>query len=172
MATYPAELAREHRLADGRCVLIRPVRAEDEPAEHRFFDALSSESRRTRFMKYVRSVNDQIVHSFTHIDYANHMAFVCEADGEVIGEARYIVEGEACEFSIVVADRWHHAGVGALLMEALLSHARGHGIKTMEGLVLRENRTMLGFMRTLGFEVEAIDEDARLVRVTKKLAQV
>jgi acetyltransferase len=172
MATYPAELAREHRLVDGRSVLIRPVRADDEPAEQRFFGALSSESRRKRFLKYVRAVSDQLTYSFTHIDYENHMAFVCESGGELVGEARYVVEGEACEFSIVIADRWHKTGIAGLLMDALIDHARAHGVRTMEGLVLRDNHTMLAFVRSLGFEVEAIDEDARIVRVAKRLGEV
>jgi DNA-binding response OmpR family regulator len=33
MADYPAHLARQRRLADGRAVTIRPIRAEDEAAE-------------------------------------------------------------------------------------------------------------------------------------------
>ena len=169
---YPATLVREHQLADGRAIVIRPIRAEDEAALHRFFDALSPEARQLRFMKYVRSVSDKLVHAFSHIDYANHMAFVCEAKadpGTLVGEARYVTEGEGCEFSVVIADGWHKSGIAGLLMEALIACARSHGVQAMEGLVLRQNRTMLKFVRALGFEIEVIKEDPTLARVVKKL---
>ena len=169
---YPATLVREHRLADGRVVVVRPIRAEDEAALHRFFDALSPEARQLRFMKYVRSVSDTLVHAFSHVDYANHMAFVCEAKGDpgtLVGEARYVTEGEGCEFSVVIADGWHKSGIAGLLMDALIACARSHGLRSMDGLVLRQNRTMLKFVRTLGFQFDPIAEDPTLVRVVKKL---
>jgi len=96
MAAYPQQLERRRTLADGRSVLIRPIRANDEPREREFFDHLSGESRQQRFMKYVRSLSDQLVHFFTHIDYDRHMAFVCEAEvegkPELVGEARAIMD--------------------------------------------------------------------------------
>jgi acetyltransferase len=174
MADYPAQLARERRLADGRSVLIRPVRPDDEEALGRFFTSLSAETRHLRFMKFVRSVNEKLIRFFTHIDYDNHMAFVCEAKSgdevELVGDARYVVEGSACEFSVVIADGWHRSGIAGLLMETLIEHARARGLRTMEGLVLRENRHMLKFVKALGFEVHAAEEDATIARAVKKLA--
>ena len=79
MAEYPQQLERRRTLADGRPVLIRPIRADDEPRAREFFAQLSGESRQQRFMKFVHSLSDQLVHFFTHIDYDRHMAFVCEA---------------------------------------------------------------------------------------------
>lgn len=172
LPAYPASAVREHRLLGGRRVVIRPIRAEDERALRRFYDALSPETRQLRFMKFVRSVSDKLIHSFSHIDYANHVAFVCEAaddPGTLLGEARYVLEGDACEFSVVIADGWHKSGIAGLLMETLIACARSHGVKTMEGLVLRQNRTMLKFVRALGFELQTIAEDATLVRVVRKL---
>ena len=152
MADYPADLVRERRLGDGRLVIIRPIRPQDEPGEHDFFDQLSQETRRLRFLKMVEAVNDKLIHFFTHIDYDRHMAFVCEHDGRLVGEARYVAnpDGRSCEFGVVIADEWHHSGIAAALMDALLDAARSHGFETMEGLVLGSNRSMLHFVKTLG----------------------
>lgn len=175
MAEYPAHLARERRLADGRAVLIRPIRPDDEPGEREFFDQLSGETRYLRFQKWVKAVGDKLVHFFTHIDYDRHMAFVCAArrDGreELVGEARYVgnPDGRSCEFGVVIADDWHRTGIAGLLMEALIRAARAHGFETMEGMVLRTNDEMLRFTRALGFETIAVPEDATIVRVVKKL---
>lgn len=174
MSDYPTHLARAHRLADGREVVIRPIRSSDESAERLFFDSLSSETKHLRFMRYVRSVNKELIHFFTHIDYERHMAFVCEANlgvgSELVGEARYIVEGTACEFSVVIADGWHKTGIANLLMDALIDHARARGLRTMEGLVLRENHHMLNFVKGLGFEVHPAPADSTIARAVKKLA--
>lgn len=175
MTEYPSHLARERRLADGRIVLIRPIRPDDEPREHEFLDALSGDTRRRRFMRYAFPQNEELVHFFTHIDYDRHMAFVCEAavEGEphLVGDARYLAnpDSRSCEFGIVVADDWHHSGIAQLLMAELMRAAREHGFETMEGLVLRDNADMLGFVSALGFAVQDMPEEPGLVRVVKRL---
>lgn len=171
MANDPSRLEREHRLADGRTVLIRPIRPADEPGERAFFDGLSGESKELRFMKNARSLNEQLIHFFTHIDYDRHMAYVCEHDGRLVGEARYLANPDraSCEFGIVIGDAWHHSGIARLLMDALIGAARERGFETMEGLVLRGNANMIGFVRELGFELQAERYEPTMVRVVKPL---
>jgi acetyltransferase len=171
MARYPAELARERRLADGRSVTIRPIRAADATAERAFFDALSAETRRLRFLVCSGAVDEKLLHFFTHVDYQRHMAFVCEHEGRLVGEARYSANPDArsCEFGVVIADDWHHSGIARLLMEALIDAARERGFETMEGLVLRDNANMLDFVRELGFEAQAEPGELLLVRIRRKL---
>lgn len=144
MADYPLHLVRRRKLADGREVVVRPMRAEDAAAEREFL---------------------------TRVDYDRHMAFACEWDGHLIGHSRYVVnpDGRSCEYGIVVSDDWRHSGVAQLLMEALIRAARARKLDTMEGLVLSENRDMLDFARALGFEASAEPSDPALVRVVKKL---
>ncbi|MEX0638682.1 MAG: GNAT family N-acetyltransferase [Burkholderiales bacterium] len=175
MAEYPLHLVRRRTLADGRAVLIRPIRAEDETPTRDFFDHLSQESRQMRFMKFVRSVSDKLIHFFTHVDYEKHMAFVCEAEADgrptLVGEARYVAnaDGRSCEFGVVIADDWHKSGIAGLLMDALIRAARANGLETMEGLVMRENHEMMKFVRALGFEATADPVESTLMRVVKKL---
>ena len=170
-AAYPAYLARERRLADGRSVLIRPVRAQDEAAETGFFGALSERTRRFRFQRFTGVLNDALMRFYTHIDYDRHMAFVCEWQGRIVGEARYIANPgtRSCELGIVIADDWHHSGIAQLLMDALTRAAHAKGFETIEGLVLSDNADMLGFVKELGFEVQPILEEPTLVRVVKRL---
>jgi acetyltransferase len=174
-ALHAAHLGERRTLADGRAVTIRPIVPEDEAAERRFFERLSGETRRLRFMRFVRSLNVELVHTFTHVDYDRHMAFVCEAAPEgaptIVGEARYAANpnGESCEFSIVIDDDWHKTGIAGLLMNALMRYARTSGFKTMEGIVLRDNRTMAKFVRGLGFEVAPMAEEPSLLRVVRRL---
>ena len=165
-----------HRLADGRRVLIRPVRAGDEPRVAEFLAGLSDATRRKRFMKNTDPTGEALVRFFTHIDYDRHMAFVAEAEVDgtkrLVGDARYMAnpDGRSCEFGIVVAEDWRHTGVAQRLMEALMRAARARGFETVEGLVLRDNARMLGFVRKLGFELfEAPAQAPPVVRVAKRL---
>ena len=171
MADYPAHLARERRLADGRTVTIRPIRIDDESGERVFFDQLSAETKQLRFMKSVQAVNEKLIHFFTHIDYDRHMAFVCEHEGRLVGEARYIANpgGASCEFGVVIADGWHKSGVARLLMDALIDAARAARFERIKGLVLRSNAPMLHFVKALGFEIEPEPCEPTIVRVAKKL---
>ncbi|MGE5638456.1 MAG: N-acetyltransferase family protein [Clostridia bacterium] len=168
---YPTALSCERRLRDGRTVTIRPIRAEDAAAEKRFFAGLSEEAKRMRFMKYVREVSPGTLNTFLHVDYDKSMAFVCEAAGEIVGEARYAATPPAgnCEFGVVIADAWHKSGIAGLLMASLIDAARHHGFRAMEGLVLRENSAERRFARALGFKEQASDEPT-CVRVVKALA--
>ena len=170
-AEYPAHLARQRRLANGATVHIRPVRPEDEAAEGAFYARLSPETRHLRFQRFSGAVSDGLMHFFTHIDYERHMAFVCEADGQIVGDARYVANPgtRTCELGIVVADDWHHTGIAQLLLDALMRAARARGFETMAGLVLAGNHDMLDFVRELGFEAHPIAEEPTLVRVTKRL---
>jgi acetyltransferase len=172
MAEFPLHLVRRRKLADGRMVTIRPIRAGDEPAEKRFLQQLSGESQRLRFLNFVQAPGDGLAHFFTHIDYDRHMAFVCETDGgELIGEARYVAnaDGRSCEFGVVVAEEWRHGGVAQLLMDALIRAAQARKLESMEGLVLADNQEMLKFANALDFELSPDPLKPALVRVTRKL---
>ena len=170
-AAYPAHLTRERRLADGRAVLVRPVRADDEAAERAFFASLSDATRKLRFQRFTGVLNDALIRFYTHIDYRQHMAFVAEYQGEIVGEARYVANPgtRSCELGIVIRDDWHHSGVAQLLMQALMRAAHARGFETMAGLVLADNGDMLGFVRELGFEVQPMSQEPTLVRVAKQL---
>ena len=151
------------------------MRPEDANAEREFLERLSPDARRLRFIKYAGVPDDELIDFFTNIDYDRHMAFVGEvrngARSEIVGDARYTsnADGRSCELGIVVADDWHHTGLAQLLMQELTLAAQAHGFQTMRGLVLRDNRDMLDFVTALGFESAPSLEDARLVRITKRL---
>jgi acetyltransferase len=168
---YPAHLARQRVARDGRAVLVRPVRSDDGPGLAAFFAALSAGTRRLRFQHFTGTITDELLRFYTHIDYDRHMAFVCEAEGRIVGDARYVANPNtrSCELGIVVADDWHHTGIAQLLMHALTRAAQAHGFETMEGLVLADNGDMLDFVRELGFEARRSDEDPTLVRIVRKL---
>jgi len=109
---YPAHLEREHRLADGRQVLVRPVRPQDGRAETAFLTHLSPLARRLRFQRWRGQVED-LVRFHTRIDYDSHMGFVAESQGRIVGEAQYVANpgGRSCELGIVYLDDGNRVSV-------------------------------------------------------------
>ena len=164
--------AREHRLTDGRTVIVRPVRAGDEGALAQFYAGLSSRTRHLRFQRFDGVISDTLMQFYSNVDQARHIAFVGESEGRIVGDARCVANPgtRSCELGIVVADDWHHTGMAQLLMAALESAAREQGFERIKGLVLAENADMLDFVKQLGFEAEPVREDPTLVRVVKQLS--
>ncbi len=172
---YPSYLVSQWQLPDGTNMTIRPIRPEDADIEQTFVRALSEESKYFRFMDTLQELTPTMLVRFTQIDYDREMAFigVVELEGtEVeVGVCRYISnpDGESCEFALVVADAWHHQGIGLKLMATLIDVARAKGLKRMEGEVLANNRAMLGLVERLGFAVMTSPDDPGIKQVQLSL---
>jgi acetyltransferase len=113
---------------------------------------------------------------FTQIDYDCEMAFLAihttdDGHEEEVATSRYVQEadGETCEFALVVQDEWQGHGLGRLMMQAIIDHARQRGLLRMRGDVLFENHKMLRLMQRMGFSVLPHEEDSTLRTVWLKL---
>ena len=172
---YPAHLVSTWQTAAGKQVTLRPIRPEDAEIEQAFVRGLSAESRRFRFMDTLRELTPMMLVRFTQIDYDREMAFVAtvEHDGHEteIGVCRYITnpDGETCEYAIVVADEWHHIGLGRRMMTQLIEVARARGLSAMIGHVLASNRGMLQLCEELGFVISSSADDPSVMRATLAL---
>jgi acetyltransferase len=173
---YPNALVRSVQLRDGQVLKLRPVRPEDAGLEQEFVRRLSTESRYFRFHHGLAELTTSMLIRFTQIDYDCEMAFVAlhtNAAGreEEIASSRYVQEadGETCEFALVVQDGWQGHGIGQLMMQAIIDHARERGLLRMRGDVLFENHKMMRLMKRMGFSVLAHEEDSTLRTVWLKL---
>lgn len=172
---YPGHLQTETILTGGLSCTIRPIRPEDAQIEIAFVDNLSDTTRHFRFMSTVKHLTPEMLARFTQIDYDREMAFIAviQQKGKVvqIGVARYVIsiDGENCEFAVVVADAWQGKGVAQKLMDSLIDSARGRGLKSMTGDVLSDNHNMLSLARKLGFSVKTSFEDSSITTISKKL---
>jgi len=150
--------------------LIRELRPEDAPRVQEFVRRLSPESRRRRFFAPISELTPRALErvvSGNGPDDLNLAAF--DAAGSVVGLAQYAVEdGVSAEFGVVVDDRLQRSGLGARLIGRLYRCARERGLDALSGLVLHDNRPMLGLAAKLGFKL-AQDRDPRLVRVEKTI---
>lgn len=172
---YPTHLISHYQLLDGTNILIRPTRPEDAELVQKFVHNLSEESRYFRFMTTINELSTRMLVQFTQIDYSREMALVAvkqeDAQEVEIGVSRYIInpDAESCEFALVVADAMQGKGLGRQLMLTLMDAAREHGLKRMEGVVLKNNTNMLRLMADLGFKSRTSDDDDSLKVVSRAL---
>lgn len=158
---YPAELERP--LAwQGRHVLMRPIRPEDEALHREFLEAAAPDDLRMRFFEAPHTLTHDELARMTQIDYEREMAFVVvdsTAPGgpRTLGVARLVRDPDnvEAEFAVMVRSELKGQGLGRLLMQALLDYAAARGTQRIVGYVLRENRAMLALARSLGFQSRA-----------------
>ncbi|GAA5784790.1 acetyltransferase [Chitiniphilus shinanonensis] len=172
---YPSQMVQVSQLKSGVPIVIRPVRPEDAEMMARFVAELSDETRYNRYMNTLKTLPQSMLARFTQMDYAREVALVAtmgEGDDErILGVSRFTVnpDYDSCEFAIVIADTMQGKGLGARLMEALFAAARDMNLELVEGEVLSSNKTMLNFMKRLGFEIHKHPEDSGLKWVVKQL---
>ncbi len=161
IAPYPNEYEFHDQLRDGRNLLIRPIRPEDEELHYKLFSSLSRQTNYFRFFSYRRHLTHEQAARFTQIDYDREMAIIAllEENNQVrsigVNRLSYEPRRDQHEFAIVVADEFQGSGVGAILMKRLLEIARDRRIKHIFGVVLAENQKMIDFCRAFGFVVES-----------------
>nr|WP_298690053.1 bifunctional acetate--CoA ligase family protein/GNAT family N-acetyltransferase [uncultured Dongia sp.] len=174
---YPRELEEEMTLADGRTLLLRPIRPEDEPAILAAFKLLSSETVESRFFRPLADPTHQMVAGLTQIDYDREMALVLtdlptELHPQIYADVRILMDPDrvTAEFAIIVRDDLAGQGLGSRLMERIIAYARTVGLTSISGSVLAHNGVMLAICRKLGFTEERDAEMPGVVQVNKSLA--
>ena len=160
-------------LRDGRAVRLRELGPNDEAELLQAFDRLGADERYMRFMAPIREPNVQrlraVLASFPQAGSAIG-AIVAAPDGiDIAGTASFMIDGRDCEFAISITDGWAGAGLGRVLMEALIDAARARGLARMQGYVLATNQPMLRLAARLGFESAPDPGDYAVRRVTRDL---
>ncbi|WP_439590332.1 bifunctional acetate--CoA ligase family protein/GNAT family N-acetyltransferase [Hydrogenophaga sp.] len=169
---YPAHWIREH-LWNGRTVVVRPIRPEDETQHRRFIESLDAEDVRLRIFYSRHELPRSELARMTQIDYDREMAFIAESADEngapqTLGVARTMSDPDhvEAEFAIIVRSGLKGQGLGTLLFQQLIEHARDSGIQRLVGLVLRENTRMLELARAMGFKAEpGVPSDPGVLRM-------
>ena len=176
---YPRELEEEMTLADGRTLLLRPIRPEDEPAILAAFKLLSSETVESRFFRPLADPTHQMVAGLTQIDYDREMALVLtdlptEPKPQIYADVRILMDPDrvTAEFAIIVRDDLAGQGLGSRLMERIIAYARKIGVSQVIGTVLAHNTAMRAICERLGFAQQADADTPTIVHVFKELGHL
>ena len=157
---YPAHWEADVLLADGRAAHLRPITVDDAEGLVRFYERVSPESKYLRFFAPYPKLSERDVYKFTHLDYADRVAFVITLAGEIIATGRYDrIDDDQAEVAFLVQDSHQGRGVGQLLLEHLAQAGRERGLRKFVAEVLPENVKMTQVFRDAGYRVEGGFED-------------
>jgi len=164
---YPEELEEIITVDDGRKLMIRPIRPEDEPEHHAFISKLTPEDIRFRFFGLLAALPHTQMARLTQIDFDREMAFILtgktpEGLSETLGVMRTITDpdNERCEFAIVIRSDMKGRGLGKTIFDKMIRYCRERGTRKMIGQILRDNKAMLGLAKRLGFKRQKTDDES------------
>jgi acetyltransferase len=125
-------------------ITIRPIRPDDAADLERFYEELSDDSRRLRFVACTRGLSHPQARQFCCTDHDHREGFVAEAGPE--GTTRIV--GHVClepardgtaEIALAVADELQGHGIGRALVDAAIAWAHEVGIDRLSATMLSEN---------------------------------
>ncbi|MCX6013776.1 MAG: GNAT family N-acetyltransferase, partial [Chloroflexi bacterium] len=165
ISPYPTKYIQNWICRDGKQVLLRAIKPEDEPMEKELIAALSEESSRFRFFYILKDISHEMLSRFCNIDYEREMAIVAEYNIEgkhrIVGVGRLITESgnETGEFAVLVSDDFQSNGLGVKLLDILIGIGKEKQLGSIYGIVLSDNLKMLGLARKMGFGEEVLSEE-------------
>ena len=172
LRAVPMEWTADLVTRSGVKLHVRPVLPSDEWALAEFFNHVSPEDKRFRFLSAVREVDHERLVAMTQIDYRRTMNFLAFAeDGTLVATALLTASGDKtrAEFAVSVRMDWKGKGVSWTLVEHVLRYAKAEGIETIESLESRDNHAAITLEREFGFTAEAVDGSMSEVLVRKAL---
>jgi acetyltransferase len=166
---YPIHLVKPWTMKDGKDVVIRPIRPEDEPLMIEFHKKLSERSVYLRYfqpLKLTQRTSHERLTRACFIDYNREMALVAEGKNQA-GEAEILAVGrlsklhgrDEAELAAVANDTAQHKGLGTELYRRLIEFARDEKLKLVVSNMLPENREMRALCVRHGFKMFSNLED-------------
>jgi acyl-CoA synthetase (NDP forming)/GNAT superfamily N-acetyltransferase len=149
-------------LTDGTTIEIRAARPEDFAAVRELHAKMSPDNLYLRFFSMSPAAAEQEARRICRDPGSDHAALLAVLDGEVVGCGAWELAGDGsgpAEVAMTVADDMHNRGIGTLLLEHLISLARGQGVRAFAAETLTENTLMLQVFANAGLRAHRTLED-------------
>jgi len=157
---YPTQYETTMTTRDGKTVLVRPIRPDDEPKMKEMFYSFSEKTVYLRYHSTLKAMPHNRLQVFCNVDYETEVALVAVVGAagqeEVVGVGRYMTDPSktTAEMAFVVRDDWQRKGIGTFLFNKLVEIASSQGIRKFHAEVLAENSGMLKIFYRSGLKVE------------------
>jgi len=163
----PKKYEKLLRLRDGRTVLLRLIKTEDEPLWLEMFQNFSEESVRYRFFHIIKDTPHEMRVRYCDIDYDKEIGIVAELEEEgrrqILGVVRLIIEsdGKNGEIAFIVADPWQGLGLGSKMVDHMIEICKDRGLETIYALTLPNNYRAIRLLKKRGFTIQYINDEAK-----------
>ena len=150
---------------------VRPVTTADEPQLAAFFDRVSDEDRRFRFLAAADHVTQEQLAPLVHTDHFRTESWlgINKASGQIVASGLLACDGplDTCEVAISVCGNHRGKGVGWSMLDFLAKQAQARGCRRVISIESRDNHAAIELEREKGFTPEAFEGDPSLVVLSK-----
>jgi acetyltransferase len=167
---YPAHYVQPWVCKDGRQVILRPVKPDDEILEKALFENLPETALRYRFTHAIKEMTHDMLTRLCNIDYDREMAIIAEyntaEERRIVGISSLSVPvgNDSGEFAWIVSQDFEGVGLGLKLGDIIVGIAREKQLNSVYGVILNENSRALGLAKRLGCRFERFSpEETRAV---------
>ena len=152
---------------------VRAATLDDEPALAAFFDKVSAEDRRFRFLAAAEHVSHAQLLPMIQSDHFRSESFLAvdRQTHELVGSALLACDAalDTAEAAISVRADYKGKGVGWALLDLLALEAQKRGVRRIVAIESRDNHAAIELEREKGFVPEAFDGDPTLVVLARTL---
>ena len=139
-----------------------------------FFTHVSEDDLRFRFLSATPRVSEAQLRAMTHVDHRQTECFLAfTQDGAMLVAVAMLACDPAlahAEVAITIRSDHKGRGIGWDMLHYVAEIAAARGIRTIESLESRENRTAIEVEEDSGFRAESVPGDPTVVRVVKILS--
>lgn len=158
---YPNRYVSHWTTKNGQDVIIRPIRAEDEPLMQSFHATLSDRSVYLRYLSPML-LSERVTHErlsrVCHSDYSREIVLVVEVETNggraitAVGRlSKFRGEDEEARISLLVSDKFQGQGIGMELVKRLIKVGKREKIKAIIAIMSPENEIMKALCQKTGF---------------------
>ena len=177
---YPNRYVGKWTMKNGNEVVIRPIRAEDEPLMFHFHEVLSDRSVYLRYLSPML-LSERVTHErlsrVCHCDYAREIALVVEGDDGDNKRAIFAVgrlskfrgDDEDARMSLLVSDKFQGQGIGVELIRRLIVAAKHEKIRRIIAVMSQENEAMQKLCRKAGFSSFSTNSQTNMIEASLSL---
>lgn len=146
---------------------VRPVAPSDEEALAAFFDHVTKDDLRFRFLSPIPEVGKEMLSYLVNVDHDHKEDFLAlDIDDKTIVASAMIGANEdksVAEVAIVVRSDYKNRGMSWTFLEYVVDEARRSGIKKLQSIESRENHAAIELEREMGFNAKSYPGDATLM---------
>jgi len=164
ISPYPEKYISLWKLRDGRTVLLRPIKPEDEPLWLEMFHNFSQESVHFRVFQTIIDPPHEYSVRYCNIDYDRELAIVAELeeDGKrkMLGVVRLNISPSenTGEISFIVTDTWQGQGLGSKMVDYMIEISKDKKLGIINAIMLPDNYKAIKLLREMGFTIESMDD--------------
>jgi len=154
------------RTRSGFRFAVRAASSEDEQPLSEFFNAVSADDLRFRFLTSVDHVSHDRLRAMLDVDQDRTESFLAIGDdGRVFATAMLACDAamEVGEVAISIRSDLKGRGIGWTLLEFIAAEARRRGVKRLQSVESRANHSAVELERGMGFEVVPCDDDPSII---------